>query len=177
VETVQRIQLQPAAGAPDDAAKHEAGAKGEEMRRHHGTYWNGKGRHQRLYDRLYPKLVPDADEAGSDSGELLRTMSNVYYDIYNNGGCNLLDAKRADLENFESLVRMWGITGHLKTFEMIRGFAANDTDESHCESCECPTVDNDQRHFTLDQLREPLERLVDAVVVKVGQMAKRKMPH
>lgn len=142
------------------------------------TYWNHKGRHQRLYDRLYDKLVPDQDEAGSDSGELLRTVSNVYYDIYNNGGCNLLDSKLSDLEALESLTRMWGINGQAKTFEMIRGYASTNAGPSdeHCENCTCVSVDDNQRHFTLDQIKEPLEKLVDAVVVEAARMAKRKIP-
>lgn len=142
------------------------------------SYWNHKGRHQKLYDRLYAKLVPDSDGAGSDAGELLRTVSNVYYDIYNNGGCNLLDSKLSDLEQLESLTRIWGINGQAKTFEMIRGYASGYEvdDENHCANCSCSIVDDDRRHFTLNEIKQPLEDLVDAVVVKAGQMAKRKMP-
>jgi hypothetical protein len=141
------------------------------------SYWNHKGRHQKLYDRLYAKLVPDNGEAGSDSGELLRTMSNVYYDIYNNGGCNLLDSKLSDLEQLEHLTRVWAINGQAKTFELIRGYASTDTsDRQHCGNCSCVYVDDDRQHFTLDQIKQPLEDLVDAVVMKAYQMSRRKMP-
>lgn len=142
------------------------------------SYWSRKGRHQKRYDRLYAKLVPDSGEAGSDAGELIRTVSNVYYDIYNNGGCNLLDSKLSDLETLESLIRTWGIKGQAKTFEMIRGYASSYDvdDENHCESCSCSTVDDNRRHFTLNEIKQPLENLVDAVVVRVDQMARRKVP-
>lgn len=53
------------------------------------TYWADNGKHQSLYDELHKTLVPDEGEAGTTEGEFLRIMSNVYYDIYNNGGCNL----------------------------------------------------------------------------------------
>lgn len=143
------------------------------------SYWEHKGRHQKLYDRLYAKLVPDSGESGCDSGEMLRTMSNIYYDIYNNGGCNLLDSKLSDLEDLESLTRIWGVNGQAKTFEMIRGYASIDalSDEKHCDNCSCTYVDDDQRHFTLDEIKQPLEDLVDAVVMKAYQMSRRKMPH
>jgi hypothetical protein len=141
------------------------------------TYWAKKGRHQKIYDRLYAKLVPDSGEAGSDAGELLRTVSNVYYDIYNNGGCNLLDAKLSDLETLESLTRTWGINGQAKTFEMIRGYASDDmSPDKHSDNCDCHYVDDDQRHFSLDELRNPLELLVDAVIEKAHQLSRRKVP-
>lgn len=142
------------------------------------SYWSKSGRHQRLYDRLYAKLVPDSGEAGSDAGELLRTVSNVYYDIYNNGGCNLLDSKLSDLEELESLTRTWGINGQAKTFEMIRGYASgyDVDDKSHCENCSCSVVDDERRHFTLSEIKQPLEILVDSVVVKAGELSRRKVP-
>lgn len=142
------------------------------------SYWSKNGRHQKTYDRLYAKLVPDLGEAGSDAGELLRTVSNVYYDIYNNGGCNLLDSKLSDLESLESLTRTWGINGQAKIFEMIRGYASSyDVDsDSHCATCDCSVVDDERRHFTLNEIRQPLESLVDAVVVKAASLARRKVP-
>lgn len=59
------------------------------MRKYENTYWNGKGKHQELYDRLRVELVPDEGEAKTVRGEILRLTGNIYYDIMNNGGCNL----------------------------------------------------------------------------------------
>lgn len=142
------------------------------------SYWSKSGRHQKLYDRLYSKLVPDSGEAGSDAGELLRTMSNVYYDIYNNGGYNLLDGGRqSDLDELESLTRTWGIKGQAKTFELIRGYASTDAlPGEHCDNCSCGSVDDDQRHFTMDEIKQPLEILVDEVVLKAQELSRRKVP-
>lgn len=52
------------------------------------TYWENNGKHQELYERLYEQLVPEIGDAATQEGQLLRYMSNLYYDLYNNGWCN-----------------------------------------------------------------------------------------
>ena len=52
------------------------------------TYWNGAGKHQADYDRLSAALVPPAGRSDTTHGELLRAISAIYYDLYNNGLCN-----------------------------------------------------------------------------------------
>jgi hypothetical protein len=52
------------------------------------TYWNNKGRHTPLYEELTTKLVPEEGRAPTPYGELLSAIGRVYYDWYNNGGCN-----------------------------------------------------------------------------------------
>lgn len=53
-------------------------------------YWNHKGKHQRIADKL-GKLVPDSGECPDSEPalEAFREASNAYYDHYNNGGCNI----------------------------------------------------------------------------------------
>lgn len=53
------------------------------------TYWNGKGKHQSLAAQL-EKLIPMMGECPADRPKLesLRKAQNLYYDLYNNGGCN-----------------------------------------------------------------------------------------
>lgn len=53
------------------------------------TYWNHQGLHQKLYIKLMAELVPEAGDAETPHGEVLRLASNLYYDLYNNGGCNI----------------------------------------------------------------------------------------
>ncbi len=48
-------------------------------------YWDEKGQFNDLYNELYRKLVPDTGRAETDEGEVLRTISKIYYDRYNNG--------------------------------------------------------------------------------------------
>lgn len=52
-------------------------------------YWNNEGRFQKEYEELREKLVPIEGDADTVLGQLIRHASNVYYDIYNNGGYNL----------------------------------------------------------------------------------------
>ena len=52
-------------------------------------YWGHCGKFQTEYQELYSKLVPREGDADTELGQLIRYASIIYYDIYNNGGCNL----------------------------------------------------------------------------------------
>lgn len=54
-------------------------------------YWNERGVYQAEYDRLYKELVPQQGEADTHHGELLRSISRLYWDFFNNGGGNCYD--------------------------------------------------------------------------------------
>ena len=57
------------------------------------TYWNQSGKYQAEYDALYDTLIPSMGNASTLEGELLRAISKIYYDAYNNGyGNNLSGA-------------------------------------------------------------------------------------
>lgn len=53
------------------------------------SYWSGQGRYEELYKKLFDKLVTESGRCKTTHGELLRAISKIYYDLYNNGGCNL----------------------------------------------------------------------------------------
>jgi len=53
-----------------------------------GLYWNSEGKYQNEHDALHSRLVPGEGKAQTSHGELLRCATNIYYDWYNNGGCN-----------------------------------------------------------------------------------------
>lgn len=54
------------------------------------SYWNDKGRYQNVYDKL-SKLIPECGMADTTHVEALRCITNIYYDVYNNGGGNLYE--------------------------------------------------------------------------------------
>ena len=56
--------------------------------RYSPTYWGSRGKYQKLYDTLYAQLVPNSGKADTPAGELLRQISRVYHDLYNNGWGN-----------------------------------------------------------------------------------------
>ena len=65
------------------------------------TYWNNQGTHQADYDRLV-QLMPMMGKSDTVAGELIRAVSKLGYDFYNNGmgnntsgAVNFLDAKGA----------------------------------------------------------------------------------
>ena len=56
------------------------------------TYWNKKGRHQNLYDKLQAKMPLEGKVKNLKKNgnlEALREASIAYYDIHNNGGGNV----------------------------------------------------------------------------------------
>ena len=53
------------------------------------SYWQETGEYQAVYDRLWEKLIPDCGEAETQHGELLRAISRLAHDYYNNGFCNI----------------------------------------------------------------------------------------
>ena len=53
------------------------------------TYWNDEGIYQTEYNELYKYLVPNCGDAPTIQGELLRVISRLNYDYFNNGNCNV----------------------------------------------------------------------------------------
>ena len=56
-----------------------------------GGYWNGTSANAETQDRLYADLVPKKGDAKTVHGMLLRGTSRIYYDLYNNGGGNMIN--------------------------------------------------------------------------------------
>ena len=54
-------------------------------------YWSNIGKYQDLYDKYWEQLVPDMGEADTPEGEALRAITKIYRDIFNNGGCNIVE--------------------------------------------------------------------------------------
>jgi hypothetical protein len=55
------------------------------------SYFNGTGELQAEYDRLWDKHVPASGEASTRHGEAIRAIGRFSYDIYNNGGGNVMN--------------------------------------------------------------------------------------
>lgn len=62
---------------------------------HSQTYWADKGRFQRQCDQL-TRMIPDEGPVadGNPALERLRQAINIYYDLFNNGLCNMADEFR-----------------------------------------------------------------------------------
>ena len=57
-------------------------------------YWNGEGAYEAEYQRLYDELVPASGRSNSFQGEVMRAVSRMYYEYYNNGNCNACSGMR-----------------------------------------------------------------------------------
>ena len=63
------------------------------------SYWNNNGAYSKELYELYIKLVPDSGNAQTVHGELVRAVSRLGYEYYNNGNCNACDPYYADPEH------------------------------------------------------------------------------
>ena len=57
------------------------------------SYWGQNGVYQTYYDSLYDQLVPAKGYAPTIHGEMIRSVSRLFYDFCNNGNCNAVDTK------------------------------------------------------------------------------------
>ena len=71
-----------------------------------GTYWNNNGKHQEWVERIND-TIPSMYDTDNYYMNVFIAFSNIYYDIYNNGGGNIEDGCYDDslrlLDNFLGL--------------------------------------------------------------------------
>lgn len=75
------------------------------------TYWNGNGKHQEDYERLFDELVPNEGPAKSLQGEVLRAASRLYYRYYNDGEIVKYGMCKFELSSVENA---WGFLHRLR---------------------------------------------------------------
>ena len=67
----------------------------------HGTsYWNSSALYFSLYEKLWNNFVPNEGKANTVGGELIRAISRLSYEYYNNGNCNARDIVEEEVENY-----------------------------------------------------------------------------
>jgi hypothetical protein len=57
------------------------------------SYWGNNGAYQNLYDSLWEQLIPSSGYATTIHGEMMRSISRLFYDYCNNGNGNALDRR------------------------------------------------------------------------------------
>ena len=72
------------------------------------TYWSEQGIYQEEYNKLYEKLVPSSGSAKTLNGELIRAISRLSYDYFNNGNCN---ACVQELQSEDKALPDWYVIG------------------------------------------------------------------
>ncbi|NLZ33896.1 MAG: hypothetical protein GX889_03085 [Clostridiales bacterium] len=63
------------------------------------TYWNEEGLYQEEVNKL-EDLKPDRGYTNNEYMNLFLAVSHLYYDVYNNGGCNIKDFYMKDIEKY-----------------------------------------------------------------------------
>jgi hypothetical protein len=105
------------------------------------TYWNSNGKHQAAYQELC-KIVPSSGPAGTVEGEMLRAVTRIYYDYYNNGMINNTSGAVNYLMHCDELLFGLDLCEELAAIEP-----------------ECNTG-----HYTNASLAYPLEIIADTVI-------------
>ena len=59
------------------------------------TYWESNGKYQAWYDN-FSKCLPGFGQTNNDYANLVINIGSLYYDVYNNGGCNIKDGVKDD---------------------------------------------------------------------------------
>lgn len=86
------------------------------------TYWNGKGKYSKEYNEMFDKLVPSRGDATTQIGQVLRACSNLYYEYYNNGNCNVF------VEVF--------VERHVCNYCGGTGLWGEDDEDNYCMECD-----------------------------------------
>ena len=60
-----------------------------------GDYWDGKGKYQEAYDKIWREKVPAKGESDIQYVEAVRCMGRLIYEYCNNGNCNASDIKQS----------------------------------------------------------------------------------
>jgi hypothetical protein len=75
-------------------------------------YWSNKGKYSKEIDELYnTEIIPLTGETDSSALEVIRLVNKIGYEIYNNGGINMLDDReKTGIDNyyqeiFDDLIR------------------------------------------------------------------------
>lgn len=55
------------------------------VKKNYSSYWEHKGKYEKMYHELYEKLVPKKYGCSHKPSEALRILSKAYYRYYNDG--------------------------------------------------------------------------------------------
>jgi hypothetical protein len=88
------------------------------------TYWEETAIYQNQYEQLFDKLVPRFGSAKTINGELIRVMSNLTHEFFNNGNGNAVEEDKKDC-------RYCNGTG----YEVIDHYDEDEYSDEDCRNC------------------------------------------
>lgn len=86
-----------------------------------GKYWNSDGKYQKFVNEIL-KTIPDMYLTDNEYMNLFIEVNNVYYDIYNNGGCNLKSDKTTRIK---SVIKNFKISKAISDRDYLEDIADN----------------------------------------------------
>lgn len=144
------------------------------------SYWIGTGKYQDLYNDFYDYFVPTEGESNDKYGELLRSISRITYDYYNNGWGNdvsdfvdYLETHKMELSNYlpkgttpiNNLVRIWGDFWEMLNPSRDMDYYDEDEDEDG------DWMDSSEAFsFVIskgDEIEKCMEEIIDAVLLLI----------
>lgn len=136
------------------------------------SYWCGNGKYQEMNDAL-AKHIPGYGESEDKWIELLRCATNIYYDCYNNGGCNL-GVRVSELRQIvqyrpqivPSLMPAEAWAGIIPN---LLSHANNQTSIDDCYDEDDDEEDRGSMYLSDDWSEANLELLLDAIILLVHQ--------
>lgn len=139
------------------------------------AFWAGTHPLSSLQESLHGELVPAAGRAPTLVGELLRSMTNLYYDVYNNGFGNrdvpaiaqavsFVESYRTDLAPYLERADTWQ-----RDLDSILATAGQMEDDE-----DAPEHARTQRDVLIAQAQLALEDITTAVVKYVAEKTDRK---
>ena len=117
------------------------------------SYWNDTGLYQKEYEAFYDELVPQSNEADTNHGELIRCISRLTYDYYNNGNCNAV-------ENLMDSCEECGGSGYEETHD----------DEEHEDYQNCHACDGDCNVHTGNRVEAYYNDMLDYLEINMDDM-------
>lgn len=136
------------------------------------SYWCGNGKYQEINESL-AKHIPAYGESEDKWIELLRCATNIYYDCYNNGGCNL-GVRVSELRQIvqyrpqivPSLMPAEAWAGIIPN---LLSHANNQTSIDDCYDEDDDEEDRGSMYLSDDWSEANLELLLDAIILLVHQ--------
>ena len=138
-----------------------------------GSYWCETGKYQKKYDALMDEYMPKIGEA-HESVEMLRLIGQVYYDVYNNGGGNIVGfATEAYARKLITIAPKLGIdTGYVGQ-QILLAWGENERlDELYSMGeIDCDEHINSYMGFDEDnKFMEELELLMDRIILRCEEL-------
>lgn len=107
-----------------------------------GDYWEGKGKYQKEYDRIWKEQVPAKGESDIEYVEAVRCMGRLIYEYCNNGNGNSVDYNETECDEC-------GGSGYMYD---------DDGTEEDCSGCGGDCYVKEERYIT-DYYEECLEKV------------------